>query len=43
VIVEVQENGFLPGGLAPFAQEVVRILQRKYYQRDGKVYGKKLL
>jgi hypothetical protein len=37
------EHGLLGRDLAPFAQEVVRILQSKYYQRDGKVYGKKLL
>jgi hypothetical protein len=26
-----------------FAKEVIKILQTKYYQREGKVYGKKLL
>jgi len=29
--------------VAPFAEEIIRILQSKYYQRNGKIYGKKML
>lgn len=39
----LQEKGFLDAGLRPFGREIVRILQGKYYQRGGKVYGKKFL
>lgn len=39
----LQEQGFLQRGIAPFAQKVIQILQTKYDQRDGKIFGKKLL
>ena len=39
----LQEKGFLEEGLRPFGKEIVRILQGKYYQRGGKVYGKKFI
>lgn len=29
--------------LAPFTQKIVEILQKKYYQRDGKMFGKKFI
>ncbi len=37
------EQGLLEKDLAPFAQAVIEILQGKYYQRGGKIYGKKFL
>lgn len=37
------ERGLLDRGLAPFAKSVVDILQRKYDQREGQVFGKKFL
>jgi len=37
------ENNMLEKKLAPFAIKVVRILQNKYYQRQGKIFGKKFL
>jgi len=33
----------LDKGLAPFAKSVVDILQGKYDQREGQVFGKKFL
>lgn len=39
----LEERDFLPDGLRPFGREIVRILQGKYYQRGGKVYGKKFI
>jgi len=30
-------------GLPPFGKAIVKILQGKYYQKDGKIYGKKFL
>ncbi|MHB8707745.1 MAG: hypothetical protein ACYC9I_02625 [Desulfuromonadales bacterium] len=39
----LQEKGFLDEGLRPFGREIVSILQGKYYQRGGKVYGKKFI
>lgn len=29
--------------ISPFAGKIIKILQSKYYQRDGKIFGKKLL
>jgi len=37
------EKSLLEDGLRPFGQEIVKILQEKYYQRDGKVFGKKFI
>ena len=37
------ENGRRETQLAPFAKKVVAILQNKYYQREGRIFGKKFL
>jgi hypothetical protein len=37
------ENGLIEKKLSPFAQSVISILATKYDQRDGRVFGKKLL
>ncbi len=37
------EQSLLPQGPASFAREVISILQEKYYQRDGRMFGKKFL
>ena len=37
------DNGLLQGELAPFARKVVDVLAGKYYQREGRVHGKKFL
>ena len=39
----LQEQDLLEKPLAPFAASVVRILQGKYYQREGRIFGKKFL
>ncbi len=39
----LRENNLLTQEIAPFAQRVIRVLQTKYYQRDGRMYGKKFL
>ncbi len=39
----LHENGFLEKGLPPFGKAIVEVLQGKYYQKGGKVYGKKFL
>ena len=39
----LSEKGLLERDLAPFAQAVIEILQGKYYQRGGTIYGKKFL
>jgi hypothetical protein len=39
----LKENKMLEREIAPFAQKVIAILQRKYYQREGKIFGKKFL
>jgi hypothetical protein len=39
----LSEQGLLDRDLAPFARAVVGILQKKYYQRGGRIYGKKFL
>lgn len=39
----LRENDLIKGSIAPFAQKVVDILQEKYYQHRGRIYGKKLL
>ncbi|HWR57361.1 MAG TPA: DUF3800 domain-containing protein [Thermodesulfovibrionales bacterium] len=39
----LQEQGLLGKEMGFFAQKVVKILQHKYYQREGKIFGKKFL
>ncbi|HEX2770752.1 MAG TPA: DUF3800 domain-containing protein [Geobacteraceae bacterium] len=39
----LHDYGLLEKGLPPFGKAIVRILQGKYYQKDGKIYGKKFL
>jgi hypothetical protein len=39
----LHENNLLDRPIAPFARRVIQILQEKYYQRDGRIYGKKFL
>ncbi|MFA6450184.1 MAG: DUF3800 domain-containing protein [bacterium] len=39
----LREHGLLEKDIAPFASKVIKILEFKYYQRDGKIYGKKML
>lgn len=39
----LHEKGILDKPLAPFAQEIIKILQGKYYVHKGNVHGKKIL
>ena len=39
----LREQGQLGREMGAFAEKVVQILQKKYYQRDGKIFGKKFL
>jgi len=39
----LHENGMLEKELPPFGKRVIQVLQAKYYQRNGKMYGKKFL
>ena len=39
----LEENGIRTIKIAPFARNVINVLQGKYYQRHGSVYGKKFL
>ena len=39
----LDENGLLGRALPPFAQKVIDVLQNKYDQRSGRIFGKKLL
>jgi Protein of unknown function (DUF3800) len=39
----LKEKGFLEEAMRPFGRKIVAILHGKYYQRDGKVYGKKFI
>jgi hypothetical protein len=39
----LHENGFLEKGLPPFGKAIVAVLQGKYYQKDGRIFGKKFL
>jgi len=39
----LHERGILDKPLAPFAKEVIKVLQGKYYVHEGNVYGKKFL
>ena len=37
------ENNKLDSELAPFAKKIVKILEIKYYQFEGKIFGKKFI
>lgn len=39
----LNENNLLDRPLAPFANKVIRILQGKYYQHKGNIFGKKFI
>jgi len=39
----LQEQGLLERNIAPFARQVIQILQEKYDQQGGNIYGKKFL
>jgi len=39
----LKEHGLLDRDIAPFAQRIISILQTKYDQRGGEVFGKKML
>ena len=39
----LNENGLLEKPLAPFATRIISVLQGKYYQQAGKIFGKKFL
>lgn len=39
----LKDKGFLAKDLSPFAQRVIQILQSKFDQEEGQVYGKKFL
>ena len=39
----LRENNLLERQVAPFAEKVIAILQKKYYQKEGRLYGKKFL
>jgi hypothetical protein len=39
----LREQGHLTADAAPFGKRVVELLATKYYQREGKVFGKKFL
>lgn len=39
----LDENGLLDRPLPPFGTKVIEILQRKYYQHGGRIFGKKFI
>ena len=39
----LKEKNLLERPVAPFAKNIISILEEKYYQREGKMYGKKFL
>ena len=39
----LSENKLLERPLAPFAKKIIKILQSKYYQQNGKIFGKKFI
>ena len=39
----LKENDLLDRPLAPFGSKVVEILERKYYQHGGRIFGKKFI
>jgi hypothetical protein len=41
--LQLAEHDLLGKPIAPFSKRVIAVLQEKYYQREGRVFGKKLL
>jgi len=39
----LDKEELLGRSLAPFSKEIIEILQRKYDQQEGRIYGKKFL
>jgi len=39
----LNENNLLDHPVAPFAKKIIEILQTKYYQHHGKIFGKKFI
>jgi len=39
----LKEQGLLQKDLGAFAERVIKILQNKYYRKEGRVFGKKFL
>ena len=39
----LKERNLFSRKIAPFAEEIIQILQKKYYQKSGLVYGKKFI
>ena len=39
----LKENDLLDRPLAPFSKKIIKILQKKYYQQGGKIFGKKFI
>jgi hypothetical protein len=39
----LNENKLLDRPLAPFAEKIIKILQTKYYQHHGRIFGKKFI
>ncbi len=39
----LNEHNFLERPMAPFASKIINILSKKYYQEEGKIFGKKFL
>lgn len=39
----LNDNNLLLNGPAPFGQEIIKILKFKYYQKEGRCFGKKFL
>ena len=39
----LHENNLLERPIAPFAKRIITVLQKKYYQQGGRIYGKKSL
>ena len=39
----LSESKLLVKPLAPFAKKIIKILQLKYYQHQGKTFGKKFI
>lgn len=37
------ENGLRPDPPRSYAQKIIKIISKKYYQREGKIHGKKML
>jgi hypothetical protein len=39
----LREENLLSGKIAPFAERIIEVLRGKYYRRENKMFGKKLL